>query len=216
MDARLRWILMLSVLTAVPAAAQPGDHGLKEDSLGVAADAVRLPVERVWTECDPIGLRVARDTAEFRAIEHFRGCESSAFPALGRDLYVHVSMSGDCHARFGLEAYRSDSRREYRVVMITQYGGCRAARFDSWWIRLPPLPRGWTVGFTDRSVDRLRELWEPASPGVAADAVPLEIGVEPSVECTLPGSGVVRDSEDVYEMEYRGDARVGKGTRKLC
>lgn len=145
------------VLIAVPAAGQPGDYGLEEDSLGVAHDAVRLPVERMpEMECDPIGLRVLRDTADLRSIERFRGCGPSAFPALGRDLYVHVRMAGDCRAWFGVEAFRSESRREYRVVMVNRYGGCRAGRGESWWVRLPPLPGGWRVGFTTRGLER----WE--------------------------------------------------------
>ena len=160
MNARTRWrrlrILAAAAAlpTAVPADAQPGSYGLAADSLGVAADAVPLPVERLWTECDPIGLRVVRDAAELRAIEHVRGCGASEFPALGLDLYVHVLMGGDCHARFGVEAFRSDSRREYRVVMVKRFGGCRAGKMESWWVRLPPLPQGWTVAFTTRSIDR--------------------------------------------------------------
>lgn len=148
------WMLMAAVLAAAPAAAQPGDYGLDEDSLPVAEDAVPLPVQRLWTECDPLGLRVVRDSTELRAIERFRGCGAAEFPALGRDLYVHVRLMGDCHARFGVDAYRSESRREYRVEMTTRYGGCRAGKFESWWIRLPPLPQGWTVAFSTRRRER--------------------------------------------------------------
>lgn len=152
---RLRMLIVFVVtLGAVPAAAQPGDYGLAEDSLEVAADAEPLSAQRVWTECDPIGLRVVRDTADLRAIGRFRGCDASQFPALGRDLYVHVRIGGDCHARFGVEAYRSPSRLEYRVVMVTEYGGCRAGGFFDAWYRLPPLPQGWTVAFSRRSIDR--------------------------------------------------------------
>jgi hypothetical protein len=153
------WMLVAAavVLTAAPAGAQPGDYGLRQDSLEVAADAEPLPVQRVWTECDPSGLRVVRDSAELRAIERFRGCGASQFPAVGRELYVHVSFGGDCHARFGVEAHRSDSRREYRVVMVTRYGGCRAGRSFSGWYRLPPLPDGWTVAFSRRRIDDGRD-----------------------------------------------------------
>jgi hypothetical protein len=148
------WIAATAMLVAGPAAAQPGDYGVREDSLPVAEDAVPLSVARVWTECNPIGLRVVRDSAELRALERFRGCGASEFPVLGRDLYVHVRLLGDCHARFGVEAYRSESRREYRIVMVKRYGGCRAGRMESWWVRLPSLPRGWTVAFTSRRIDR--------------------------------------------------------------
>lgn len=153
------WMPMAAAaaLAAAPADAQPGDYGLRQDSLEVAADAEPLPVQRVLTECDPFGLRVVRDSAELRDIERFHGCGASQFPALGRELYVHVQMGGDCHARFDVEAHRSDSRREYRVVMVTRYGGCRAGGFFSGWYRLPPLPEGWTVAFSRRRIDDRRE-----------------------------------------------------------
>jgi hypothetical protein len=192
-------VLAAAVLGAVPAGAQPRDGGLREDSLGVAADALPLPVQRLWTECDPIGLRVVRDSAELRTLERFRGCESSAFPALGLDLYVHVLMGGDCHARFGAEAYRSASRREYRVVMVTRFGGCRAGKMESWWVRLPPLPDGWTVAFTDRKLDRDDAPRDTDSRGAAPDAVPLAIRRE-GVDCRAAGFTMVRDSADARDL----------------
>jgi hypothetical protein len=194
---------VMAVLVAVPAVAQPGDYGLDEDSRGLAADAVPLPVERLETACDPFGLRVVRDSAELRTVERFRGCDASAFPALGRELYVHVRLSGDCHARFGVEAWRSESRREYRVVMLTESGYCRAGRFESWWVRLPPLPEGWTVGFTDWNVDQRGQPLRPDALGVAEDAVPLAIRAEPIDGCSLPGYGVVRGHMDVHDTQDR-------------
>src|SRR5687768_8479245 len=204
MDARMRWrrlriLAAAAVLAAVPADAQPGSYGLSADSLGLAGDAVPLPVERVRTECDPIGLRVARDTAELSKVQHFRGCEASEFPALGRDLYVHVLMGGDCGAQFGVEAYRSDSRREYRVVMVARFGGCRAGRTDSWWIRLPPLPEGWTVAFTNRGLDRDDLPLDMDSRGAPPDAVPLAIQRE-EMECRAQGFSVVRDRADTRDL----------------
>ncbi len=150
-------IAAAAVLIVNPAKAQPGDYGLPQDSLEVAADAEPLPAQRIFTECDPFGLRLVRDSADLRAIERFRGCDASQFPALGQDLYVRVNFGGDCHARFGVEAYRSASRREYRVVMVTRYGGCRAGGFFEGWYRLPPLPEGWTVAFSRRRIDDGRE-----------------------------------------------------------
>lgn len=188
-----------AVLAAVPADAQPGDYGLEEDSLGLAADAVPLPVQRLWTECDPFGLRVVRDSAEHRTVERFRGCEMSAFPALGRELYAHVSMGGDCHARFGVEAYRSESRREYRVVMVTRYGGCRAGKREAWWIRLSPLPDGWTVAFTDRRLDQDDQSGDTDSRGAAPDAVPVVIERE-GMDCRAEGFSVVRDRADARNL----------------
>jgi hypothetical protein len=195
----LRWMLATAVLVAVPAAAQPGDRGLYVDSLGVAADAVPLPVERVQVACDPTGLRVVRDTAELRAIERFPGCEATAFPELGRNLYVHVLMGGDCHARFGVEAYRSESRREYRVVMVTRFGRCRSGKMETRWVRLPPLPHGWTVAFSESKMDQDDELADTDSRGAAPDAVPVEIH-RASMDCQAQGFSVVRDSADVRDL----------------
>lgn len=145
------------MIAAVPAAAQPGeDDRWRPDSLGMAADAVPLPVETLELGCRAIGLRVVRDSADARAIGRYRGCDPSRFPALGRDLYVHVVMGGDCHARFEVHAFESDARREYRVLMVKRYGGCRAGGFYQRWIRLPPLPPGWTVAFTERGIDEWR------------------------------------------------------------
>jgi hypothetical protein len=147
---RLSRMLLVAgaVLVSVPAAAQPRDLGLRPDSLGIPADAVPLPVERVQAACDPMGLRVVRDTAELGAIERFPGCEAPEFPALGRDLYVHLVMAGNCGGRDRVEAYRSAARREYRLVLVSHHGGCRSLRVEEYWVRLPPLPDGWTVGFT--------------------------------------------------------------------
>lgn len=207
MATRLGGLLMAAMLLAVPAAAQPpGDYGMEADSLGLAADAQPLQVERLWTECDPLGLRVVRDTAELRVFAGRRGCDASAFPGLGEYLYVHVQMGSDCHARFGVEAYRSESRREYRVVMVTWPGGCRAGGFESYWIRLPPLPEGWVVRFTDEWRDR--DDSEPLdlglradSLGIPADTVRLAMERIPT-ECDPPGLRVVRDSADYRAIEH--------------
>lgn len=184
------------VLVSAPAAAQPGDYGLQADSLGIAADAVPLPVQRAWTvECGPSRLTVVRDSMDMRRFRHRAGCEPSAFPELGRDLYVHVLMGGDCHARFGVEAYRSQSRREYRVVMVTRFGGCRSGKMETGWVRLPPLPDGWTVAFTDRRLDADDAPRDTDSRGAAPGAVPVEIERE-GLECRAQGFSVVRDSAD--------------------
>jgi hypothetical protein len=206
MDAQTRWCRLRilaaasAVLAAVPADAQPGDDGLREDSLGVAADAVPLPRQRAWTDCDPIGLRVVRDVADLRAIERFPGCGPSAFAALGRDLYVHVVLRGDCHAAHEVHAYRSAARREYRIVVTTWDGGCRAARSRSHWMTLPPLPEGWTVAFTDLGVQRRREAWRTDSLGAAADAVPLPVQ-QARMDCRPEGFAIVRDSADAHHLQ---------------
>jgi hypothetical protein len=156
-----RWTRIAAVaaaagLTAEPAAAQPNAWERWEaDSLEVAADAQPLhAVGETGIECDPPYLQVVRDSAELALLERFRGCQASAFPALGRELYVRAVLIGDCHASHEVQAFRSESRREYRVVLITRYGGCRAGRVRHRWIRLPALPEGWTVAFTRRTLDR--------------------------------------------------------------
>ena len=206
MDTRPGWLSrMLPVagavmLAAVPAAAQPGGDGLQADSLGLAADAVPLPVQRAWTvDCAPSRLAVVRDSMDVRGFRHRAGCEPAAFPELGRELYVHVLMGGDCHARFGVEAYRSESRREYRVVMVTRFGGCRSGRSESSWVRLPPLPDGWTVAFTDRRLDPDDAPGDTDSRGAAPDAVPLAIERE-EMDCHAQGFSVVRDAADARDL----------------
>jgi hypothetical protein len=196
------WLAVLAVmLAAVPAAAQPGDYGLRVDSLGLAADAVPLPAQRAWTvDCGPSRLAVVRDSTDMRGFRHRTGCEPSAFPELGRDLYVHVLMGGDCHARFGVEAYRSASRREYRVVMVTRFGRCRSGKSESRWVRLPLLPDGWTVAFTDRRLDPDEDAADTDSRGAAPDAVPLAIERE-EVDCRVPEFSMVRDSADVRHLQ---------------
>lgn len=157
-----RVLVAAAMSAAVPAGAQPGelDLGLDRDTLGVAADAVPLEMERLELQCHPPGLRVIRDAAEYRAIRDHVGCGASGFPEIGRALYVHVEMGGDCRARHRVRAFRSDSRREFRVVMASRQGGSRAACTERYWLRLPPLPEGWTVGFTGRRLED-DELGEP-------------------------------------------------------
>lgn len=193
-------VLGAAVLGAMPTDAQPRDDGLREDSLGVAADAVPLQRKPAWTDCAPIGLRVVRDSAELRAIERFPGCGASAFPALGRQLYVYVVLRGDCLAGHEVHAYRSAARREYRIVVITWDGGCRSARSRSHWTALPPLPEGWTVAFTDLGVHRRRDALRRDSLGAAADAVPLTVQ-QARMDCRPPGPAVVRDSADAHHLQ---------------
>jgi hypothetical protein len=66
----------------------------------------------------------------------------------------HVAASGNCGGRDRVEANRSGARREYRIVLFTCYGGCRAIRLQEHWVRLPPQPEGWTVAFTSHVIER--------------------------------------------------------------
>ena len=186
-----------AVLCAVPAGAQPDWYSRwRPDSLELAADAVPLPLETLSTDCDPPGNQVVRDSADAAEIRRFRGCDPSPFPGLGHQLYVRLSMMGDCHARHSVDAFRSDSRREYRILMVDRYGGCRAGRGEKRWIRLPPLPDGWTVAFTERRIDdRNREPWRTDTVSVADEGVPLPAERE-WIDCDPGPVRVLRDRVD--------------------
>jgi hypothetical protein len=195
------WMLAAAVLCAAPADAQPDWYRRwQPDSLELARDAVPIPLAGMWTDCDPPGNQVVRDSADAEEIRRFRGCDPVPFPALGRELYVRVLMMGDCHARHSVDAFRSDSRREYRILIVDRYGGCRAGRSEERWFRLPPLPEGWTVAFTERRIDdRNRVPWRTDTLDVAADAVPIPAEWE-SIDCDPGEVRVVRDRVDAESI----------------
>jgi hypothetical protein len=195
---RLALVLALTALCAAPAEAQPDWYRRwRPDSLELARDAVPIPLAEVGKDCDPPGNQVVRDSADAAEIRHFRGCDPFPFPGLGRELYVRVGMMGDCHALHTIDAFRSDSRREYRILIVDRYGGCRAGRTEERWIRLPPLPRGWTVAFTERRIDdRHRAPWRTDTLDAAADAVPLQAD-RVWIDCDPGYVRVVRDRVDV-------------------
>jgi hypothetical protein len=199
MSARLGWTLVVGMLIAAPAAAQPDWYNRwRPDSLGLAPDAVPIPLAAVFTDCDPPGNQVVRDSADAEEIRRFRGCDPFPLPSVGRELYVRVLMMGDCHARHSVDAFRSESRREYRIVVVDRYGGCRAGRIEEQWFRLPPLPRGWTVAFTERGIDHPdRVPWTTDSLDVAPDAVPIPADRE-WIDCD---PGVVRVLRDRVDAE---------------
>jgi hypothetical protein len=186
-----------AVVCAAPAGAQPDWYDRwRPDSLELAPDAVPIRVEEVVAECDPPGNQVVRDSADAAEIRPFRGCDPFPFAGLGRELYVRVVMMGDCHALHTVHAFRSDARREYRVVTVNRYGGCRAGGSEQQWIRLAPLPDGWTIGFTERRIDRP---WGADSLGVATDAVPTPLARE-WIDCHPAGVWVVRGGADVRAL----------------
>jgi hypothetical protein len=186
-----------AVLCAAPAGAQPDWYTRwRPDSLELATDAVPIPLEEVSADCDPPGTQVVRDSADAAEIRRFRGCDPFPLPGVGRELYVRLLMMGDCHARHSVDAFRSDSRREYRILIVDRYGGCRAGRIEEQWIRLPPLPQGWTVAFTERRIDdRNRAPWRTDSLDVTTDAVPIQALWE-WIDCDPGEVRVVRDRVD--------------------
>ncbi len=191
-----------AVLCAAPAGAQPDWYRRwQPDSLELAPDAVPIPLADVGTDCDPPGNQVLRDSADAAEIRRFSGCDPLPFPGLGRDLYVRVVMMGDCHARHSVDAFRSNSRREYRILIVDRYGGCRAGRSEERWIRLPPLPVGWTVAFTERRIDDLnRAPWRTDTLDAAADAVPIAAAWE-LIDCDPGPVRVVRDRVDAEAIQ---------------
>lgn len=145
---------LLAAAAARPAAAgaQGRDYGLQPDSAGLSADTVRLPARRVpeLEECGPpVGYRVVASDSAAAALRRFPQCQDAEFGPPERRTLVFLPLFGDCHAGYRVEAFRSESRREYRVRVSEYDGGCRAARFHDVWLELPPLPPGWRVAFTE-------------------------------------------------------------------
>jgi hypothetical protein len=205
MDERGGWRvgMLVAMLLAVPAEAQPDWYNRwRPDSLGLAADAVPIAVETVRAECDPPGTQVVRDSADAAEIRRFRGCDPFPLPDVGRDLYVRLSMMGDCHALHLVDAFRSDSRREYRILIVDRYGGCRAGRTRTQWIRLPPLPERWTLAFTERRIDdRSREPWRVDTTRLVVEGAPRP-AVREWIGCDPGPVRVVRDRVDLEAIEH--------------
>lgn len=145
------------LLTAGAAGAQPRQEltRVPEDSLGLAPDAEPLAHRRLtgMGRCGTIGHVVVADTGDVRRLRAYPPCAEAPLPPLPGRTLVGVSVFGDCHSRYRLDAFRSESRREFRVRLRRVYGGCRAGTFADAWLELPPLPHGWTVAVTDESLD---------------------------------------------------------------
>jgi hypothetical protein len=231
---RAGWMgIVLAAVASVAAGgagAQSWDPGLRADSAGLPADTVRLPVSFVSSDqCGVIDYRVVRDSAAVRRLRQWPQCATMDFGDVEGRTVVGVPLHGDCHARYGLGAFRSEERREYRVLVTTYYGGCRAARGEYRWIALPRLPAGWTIGFSERRVDSRGgghpiELGEilgmvasggfPAPPepsrflpfdslaGLPADTVRLRSSVVELGKCEV-GDHVVDNLGDVAELRGR-------------
>ena len=151
----VRWAAVAVAVVAIPAAAraQQTDWGLRPDSAGIPADTVRLPSRRAdLGRCDVLGYRVVDDSAAVRRLRRWPQCQGADFGDPGARTLVGLPLSGDCHARFRIDAWRSERRREYRVLVTTYGGECRAWGGGYQWLALPKLPAGWRVGFGERRV----------------------------------------------------------------
>lgn len=151
-------LLFAALAVAPPVCAQPRGTvpRVAFDSLGLAADAEPLPARRLrgMGNCGAYPAVVVADTADLRRLRAFAPCAAAPLPEMPGRTLVGVAVTGDCHTWYRLDAFRSESRREYRVRLQRRYGGCRAGGFAHAWLELPPLPRGWTVAFTDERSDR--------------------------------------------------------------
>ena len=157
------------LLAAAPLAAQAALPRVEPDTLGLAADTVRLQVERIegMDRCDIPGHAVVKDRADLRRLRRYPQCAKAAPPLDGRT-GVGLSVWGDCQATYRVDAFRSAKRREFRVRLRIRSGGCRGMLRHYAWLSLPALPPGWAVRFTESPVDEdapqdLRE-WIPFDP----------------------------------------------------
>lgn len=139
------------IVSARPATAQE----IKPDSAGIPADTVRLRTTRVpgLDRCDPWEFRVVDDTAEAARLREQPGCRDADLGSLADRTLVGMPLGGDCLARYRVDAWRSEARREYRILATTWYGGCRAVGRGYFWIALPKLPPGWRVSATQQGLD---------------------------------------------------------------
>ncbi len=198
------------------------------------AEAARdtLPVE--WRRvtgmggCGLIQAFVVEDAADLARLRGRSGCGGVREPDLETRTVVGVPVSGDCHARFRLEAARDDGARAVRVTLVERYGGCRGGRGGYVWVSLPKTPPGFTVrvderrelpcGFGSLCVDEEGRAWgehiavflghataEDALNEARADTVRLQwIGMH---GCKPIGEVVLDTPEDVARLRERGGCR---------
>lgn len=158
MHLRILGTVTFALLAAAPPVrAQPPGAlaSVRFDSLGLAPDAEPLPSRRLrgMGRCGAIGNVVVRDSADLGRLRTLPQCAAAPLPELPGRTLAGVSVIGDCHTWFRVDAFRSEARREYRVRLQRRYGGCRAGGFADAWLELPPLPAGWTVAFTEERVE---------------------------------------------------------------
>lgn len=160
MHLRIIGVLLLAVTAAAPAVcAQPLEAvipGIPFDTLGLSADAEPLAHRRLrgMGRCGVFSNGVVATAAQVERLRMMPQCAAAPLPDPEGRTLVAVSVMGDCHTWYRLDAFRSESRREYRVRLQRRYGGCRAGGMADAWLELPPLPPGWTVALTDESLER--------------------------------------------------------------
>jgi hypothetical protein len=102
------------------------------------------------------------DVAEVRGTH---GCADTDFGDLSGRTLLALDLSGDCAARFRVDLWRSEERREYLVRTTFRDGGCRAwGGGGDYWIALPKLPPGWHVRSAGHVTIRA-SIGDPLGPG---------------------------------------------------
>ena len=187
MRAWKRGVAVLGAALAVAALAgearaQSRDGDFEKDSLGIPADTVRLRPRRVpvLKDCDVIGNRVVDSDSAAAALRRYPQCADARFGSLSERTLVQLALFGDCHAGYRVDAWRSESRREYRLRVTEYYGGCRSARFPHIWLALPKLPAGWTIRLTEEQGERRGRPLEDPVHVLSSITVAAELPPEPA------------------------------------
>jgi hypothetical protein len=160
MHLRIMGAVLFAVMAAAPAVrAQPLEAvipGIPFDTLGLPADAEPLAHRRLrgMGRCGAFSNAVIANAAQVERLRMMPQCAAAPLPEPAGRTLVAVSVMGDCHTWYRLDAFRSESRREYRVRLQRRYGGCRAGGSADAWLELPTLPPGWTVAFTEERLER--------------------------------------------------------------
>jgi len=169
MTKRAGWTTIVVALMAFAkvggAAAQEPTRFLPFDSAGLPADTVRLRSSVVDLGDCRAGAYVVDHIGDVAALRGGPECADADFGDLSSRTLLGISLSGDCAARFRVDLWRSESRREYLVRTTFRDGGCRAwGGGGDYWIALPKLPPGWHVRSAGGVTIR-RFVGEPPGPG---------------------------------------------------
>jgi hypothetical protein len=65
------------------------------------------------------------------------------------------SAHSDCHMQVKIKVFRSDTEKNFLVIVNNIYGGCRAGGSRSGWIALDKMPAGYTLNTKEVRVDRI-------------------------------------------------------------
>ena len=183
--------IALAPLAAGDAGAQEAMR-IVEDSTPLPADTVRVTLTWVRTleRCDPPHPYVVRDSADVAWLRRWTQCADADFGDLSRQSLAFLTLFGDCHASYLIEAWRSESRRALLVRVAERGAVCRAGLYHFRWLGFPSLPEGWTVRLSETRWGG-RDEWNPPPlphpPGAIRIPSDVELGPE-SIRPTTPES----------------------------